>query len=75
VFGDVQQLSVELEAILCEEVAASQAVPQVHSPMFRVGAYAGDELIGWSYGWPERGNTFYMANSGAIASCRRRGIY
>ena len=75
VFGDVQQLSVELEAILCEEATASQAVPHVHASMARLGAYAGDEVIGWSYGWMERGNTFYMANSGVIAPYRRRGIY
>ena len=75
VFGDVQQFSMELEAILSEEAASTKAGKQAHSPMFRVGAYTGDELIGWSYGWIERGNIFYMANSGVISSFRRRGIY
>jgi GNAT superfamily N-acetyltransferase len=44
-------------------------------PAFRLGAYEGAELVGWTYGWLERNNAFYMANSGVVASHRRRGIY
>ncbi len=43
--------------------------------MFRLGAYAGDELVGWSVGHMERGDVFYVANSGVVATYRRRGIY
>lgn len=44
-------------------------------PMFRLGAYENEQLVGWSYGWMERDNVFYMANSGVIDAHRRRGIY
>ncbi len=75
VFADVQQSSDDLAAVLSGEAANTPASPHKHPPMFRVGAYAGDELVGWSCGWMERGNIFYMANSGVTAPYRRRGIY
>ncbi|HAT30101.1 MAG TPA: hypothetical protein DCW29_04395 [Janthinobacterium sp.] len=74
VFADVQQHSDELESILLDE-AGSGVSPQSFSPMLRLGAYQGDELVGWSCGWMERGQVFYMANSGVRPSHRRRGIY
>lgn len=74
VFADVQQYSDELDALLREE-ADNGVAPQQFSPMLRIGAYEGDELVGWSCGWMERGNVFYMANSGVRPSHRRRGIY
>ncbi|HEX5688175.1 MAG TPA: GNAT family N-acetyltransferase [Ideonella sp.] len=43
--------------------------------MVRMGAYDGDALVGWSSGWMERGKVFYMANSGVVATHRRRGLY
>lgn len=75
VFSDVEQYSAELAAILKAEVGAAEAPAQTHSAIFRLGAYDGDELVGWSYGWMERSNVFYMANSGVLASHRGRGIY
>lgn len=74
VFEDVQQYSKEWDSILREE-ADNGVSPQKVSPVLRVGAYEGDELVGWSFGWLERGNVFYMACSGVRASHRRRGIY
>jgi ribosomal protein S18 acetylase RimI-like enzyme len=75
VFADMQQSSPELAAALAQEAASKPAVAHTHSPMFRLGAFDGDELVGWSYGWMERGDVFYMANSGVVPSHRRRGIY
>ncbi len=75
VFAEVQQSSEPLESLLRDESANPSAAPHQQSPMFRLGAYSGDELVGWSCGWMERGQVFYMANSGVIASRRRQGIY
>jgi GNAT superfamily N-acetyltransferase len=43
--------------------------------MARFGAYVDEQLVGWSYGWFERPDTFYMANSGVLPSHRRLGVY
>jgi GNAT superfamily N-acetyltransferase len=74
VFADVQRESDELDALLRAE-ATAQAPAPAHPPMVRLGAYIGDELVGWSNGWMERGRVFYMANSGVAAAHRRKGIY
>jgi GNAT superfamily N-acetyltransferase len=74
VFAAVQRESDELDAVLRAEAEVEAAVP-VHSPMFRLGAYIGEELVGWSNGWMERGKVFYMANSGVVAAHRRKGVY
>jgi GNAT superfamily N-acetyltransferase len=75
VFADMQQSSVALAATLAEEASKPAADRTLHSPMHRLGAYDGEELVGWTYGWMERGDVFYVANSGVVASHRRRGIY
>lgn len=75
VFADVQQDSVEFAAMLAAETSMAPAVTHAHSTMFRFGAYAGEELVGWSCGWMERGNVFHMANSGVVPAHRRRGVY
>jgi hypothetical protein len=79
VFADIQEYSDTLAAIISAEretvaTALAGATP-VQAPMHRLGAFDGDVLVGWSCGWMERGGTFYMANSGVIASHRRLGIY
>lgn len=80
VFAAVQRESDELDAVLRAEAEAEaetevEAAAPAHSPMFRLGAYIGDELVGWSNGWMERGKVFYMANSGVVAAHRRKGVY
>jgi len=75
VFADIQQDSVELAAMLAAEASVAPSVTHPHSPMFRFGAYAGEQLVGWSCGWMERGNVYHMANSGVVPSHRRRGVY
>lgn len=74
VFVDLQQYSDEWESIVRDE-ADHGVSPHRLSPLLRVGAYEGNELVGWSFGSMERGNVFYMANSGVLPSHRRRGIY
>ena len=45
------------------------------SSIVRLGAFHGDRLVGWTYGWLETASSFYMANSGVAPPYRRRGIY
>jgi len=75
VFAEVQRPSVELEAILGAESGTRPSETTSHWPMVRLGAYADEELVGWSYGWMERNHVYYMANSGVVSAYRRRGIY
>ena len=83
VFAEVQQSSSLLAAALADEArkrGEGQGGPgsllRGTTPVLRFGAYAGEDLVGWSYGWfepPDGG--FYMANSGVEAAYRRCGIY
>jgi hypothetical protein len=79
VFCDVQQASSALAQVLqTESVDFPEATPAPStsfSPFLRLGAYDGDELVGWSFGWLERGRVFYMANSGVLERYRRHGVY
>jgi GNAT superfamily N-acetyltransferase len=79
VFADIQQESASLAAVIDSEYPARQAVAQAPAakqpPMVRFGAFADETLIGWSCGWFERGNTFYMASSGISPIFRRQGVY
>lgn len=75
VFADVQQASAAFEAVLREEGAGPPADQQGQPPIVRFGAYDGDDLVGWSSGWMERGGIYYMANSGVLPDRRRQGIY
>ncbi len=79
VFADVQERSEAWGAVAQQESGAQGApastTPQAQPPMVRFGAYQGADLVGWSYGWMERGRVFYMANSGVLPSHRRKGVY
>ena len=75
VFADLEVNSTELATPLLDEAASAPLTRQVHSPIFRIGAYSSGDLVGWSFGWMERGGVYYMASSGVIASHRRQGIY
>ena len=75
VFAEVQQPSAELASALDAEAAIGAPDSAVHSPMYRLGAYSEEMLVGWSCGWMERGKVFYMANSGVVSSHRRQGVY
>ena len=78
VFADIQLESPALSGVLSFERQA-HAVAEVkkvaHSPMVRFGAFVDGQLVGWSCGWLERGDCFYMASSGVAAEHRRKGVY
>jgi len=75
VFSDIQQFSSELESVLNSERTDSALPTREAFPKYRLGAYDGEMLVGWTFGWMERDNTFYIANSGILPAYRRRGIY
>lgn len=43
--------------------------------VLRIAVYCEGALIGWSVGWQDTGNMFYMANSAVLPEHRRQGIY
>ena len=78
VFVQIERASPEwAEVVAAERDAAAQLAvePVAHAPFVRFVARVGEELVGWTSGWAERGNLFYMASSGAHPEHRRRGIY
>lgn len=74
VFADLEMMAPESNTVQFEAAAKGPPVRSI-LPAFRLGAYDGAELVGWTYGWIERNNAFYMSNSGVLPSHRRRGIY
>lgn len=41
----------------------------------RLGLYHKEEFVGWSWGFQESAETFYMCNSAVLESHRRKGLY
>jgi len=75
VFADLQQVSQSWANLYATEEASAPAVQDKMSPMHRLGAFMGDELVGWSCGWMERGRSYYMATSGVVPGHQRKGVY
>ena len=76
VFADIQRECVALAEVIALEREAMVAANEVSlQPMVRFGAYIDGQLVGWSSGHLERGNSFYMANSGVVPKHQRQGIY
>lgn len=67
IFGDQAGARASLEL--------PRAVDVTQPVMLRIGAFESDALVGWTYGWFERGGTYYMANSAVLPDHRRKGIY
>lgn len=70
VFADAQRVAIM--ARLCPQPVAAPALPLQR---VRVGAFAGDTLVGWSHGWREPGGQFYVASSAVLPQYRRLGVY
>jgi GNAT superfamily N-acetyltransferase len=76
IFAPLESSSQGFAAAVRAERSASGPVDSARfPPMVRFGAYVNEQLVGWSYGWFQRPDTFYMANSGVLPSHRRRGVY
>lgn len=76
VFSQLERESAELAAVQAHEGAQSTLPASMPSPpMFRFGAYIGEQLVGWSAGWLERDHCLYMASSGVATEHQGQGIY
>jgi ribosomal protein S18 acetylase RimI-like enzyme len=74
-FADFVQSHQLAEVIASESAARAQVESsQVQSP-FGLAAFRGEVLVGWSQGYREGTNQFYMLNSGVAIAERRRGVY
>lgn len=73
VFGEAQR-----KAVMQRLCPAPPGWPQVAAPpvhRVRVGAFAGERLVGWSHAWREPGGQLYVANSAVLPAYRRQGLY
>jgi hypothetical protein len=75
-FGDFPSVSYRRLASEAE-LARDQELRQRLSGRFmlRIGAFHRDELVGWTIGWQDTDNLFYMASSAILPEHRRRGHY
>lgn len=71
VFDDAQRIAVMQR--LCPQSPPAAAALPLHR--VRVGAFAGDDLVGWSHGWREPGGQLYVASSAVLPPYRRQGVY
>jgi len=75
-FAPLERSSPEFAAAVRAERSVSGSVDSALFPaMVRFGAYSDEQLVGWSYGWFERPDRFYIANSAVLPSHRRLGVY
>lgn len=76
VFAPLESPSAEFAAAVRADRSASGPIdPALLPPMIRFGAYSGDQLVGWTYGFFQRVDRFWMANSGVLPNHRRLGLY
>ena len=75
IFAPLESPSAEFAAAVRAECSVGSIDPSHLPPMIRFGAYADEQLVGWSYGFFQRLDRFYMANSGVLPSHRRLGVY
>lgn len=73
VFADFEPSRLLAEVLASESALRKDSLP--HPSPFRVAAFRGDALVGWSYGYREGKSEFHMLNSGVAAPERRRGVY
>jgi GNAT superfamily N-acetyltransferase len=66
-----QLLAVVLASEAVSRPEADRALPDAYC----LAAFRGEALVGWSQGYRQGSNQFYMVNSGVAASERRRGVY
>ena len=74
-FADYAQSKQLAEVVASESAARSQAAPSQVQSGFGLAAFRGEVLVGWSQGYREGTNQFYMLNSGVASAERRKGVY
>jgi hypothetical protein len=74
VFADFEPSALLSEVLASESALRDKKAPPPSQP-FRVAAFRGDALVGWTYGYREGTSQFCMLNSGVVAGERRKGVY
>ena len=74
-FADYTQSQQLAEVVAAESAARSQAASYQLQSTFGLAAYRDEVLVGWSQGYREGTNQFYMLNSGVASTERRKGVY
>ncbi len=74
-FADYEASREFAEVLASEAAARSEDADVQNQSQFGVTAFRGDRLIGWSQGYREGKNHFYMLNSGVAIDERRKGVY
>jgi ribosomal protein S18 acetylase RimI-like enzyme len=75
VFADYEQSKLLAEVLASESAARPKDSAAPNQSVFRVAAFRGDVLVGWTEGHPEGKSQFYMLNSGVAPAERRKGVY
>jgi hypothetical protein len=73
VFSDFEPSRLLAEVLVSE--AAARPRDFTTPDQFRVAAFRGDALVGWTYGYREGKSQFCMLNSGVANAERRKGVY
>jgi L-amino acid N-acyltransferase YncA len=74
-FADYAQSKQLAEVIASEYSARSEDASTRVPGRFGLVAFRGETLVGWSQGYREGTNQFYMLNSGVANAERRKGVY
>ena len=74
-FADYAQSKQMAEVVASESAARPQGATLQVPSAFGVAAFRGEVLVGWSQGYREGTNQFYMLNSGVAVAERRKGVY
>jgi ribosomal protein S18 acetylase RimI-like enzyme len=77
IFGDGPRQR-HLDDLIGPDAAAGQAALCAALPKperLRVGAFDGEQLVGYSHGWFEVGGRFYIGSSAVREDHRGRGVY
>jgi ribosomal protein S18 acetylase RimI-like enzyme len=75
VFADFEKSEALAQVLASEAATRADELNAPHPSMFRVAAFRGKVLVGWTQGYREGKAKFYMLNSGVAAKERRKGVY
>ena len=74
-FADYAQSKQLAEVVASESATRPQSAPAQVQSAYGLAAFRGNVLVGWSRGYREGTNQFYMLNSGVASTERRKGVY
>jgi len=74
-FSDYEESELLSEVSREEASARSETQASVAQGGIRIGAFRGEQLIGWTLASPDGASLLHMVNSGVARSERRKGVY